>query len=292
MKKIITLSIVLGITLVSFGQQIPKFTAVQANPYLINPAYAGFKDSTKFFLHYRNEMLGVRGGPNSALVSIDGHFKESNVGLGLNAFKDRVNIIDRDGFNLSYSYKLKMVNNQKLIFGLSAGAVHNSIAMSQIVAENPNELMMFNNYKPTTGFNADLGLVYGIQNLEVGFSVANLLNRSTFGKNDFSFEQKQTYFISGMYHFNITTELISRTSVVFRGSQGMPMRFDANAVVSYKDKMWAGFTYGLNSNAGISAGVNYENFSFGYIYEYPISSLHLASGGSNEIFIGYTIPNR
>ena len=63
-------------------------------------------------------------------------------------------------------------------------------------------------------------------------------------------------------------------------------------MVSYRNKIWAGITYGIKSNIGLNAGIKYDMFTMGYVYEYALSQLATISGGGHEILVGYNFGKR
>lgn len=294
MKKIISIIQILALSAcIASAQQMPKFSQFYINPFSINPAYAGYSDSIKAFVHYRNEMVGLRGAPITEMISLDGKSRKYKFGLGLNAFFQQQNIISRKGLNVSYSYQVKLKEEQKITFGISVGVVQNSLAYDQIVADSPEELVTLFNYKPSSSFNNDIGFVYSLKNLEVGFSANNLFNKKTFSdKYSLVYQQNPSYNITGIYRFDITSEFKSTTSILMYSPQGLPFRTNLNTMVTYRNQIWGGITYGIKSNIGLIAGIRYDMFTLGYVYEYALSQLAAISGGAHEILVGYNFGKR
>lgn len=271
-----------------FAQQTAKYGLYQDNPFIMNPAYTGASETTKAFMHYRNEITGLRGAPVSKIISVDTKMIDWKAGFGINAFADNANILQRQGFNLAYSYQLKLENEQRLNFGLSVGTVQNSIDYDNIIAENPNELISLYNYKTTTSFNGSFGMMYGIKSFEIGFALTNLLNKKEFSdKYQLAYIQKPEYNGTMLYRFDINENIKNTTSLILRSTQGLPVRFDARTIFTMKKMVWGGLTYGLNSSFGVCVGLNYERLMIGYLYEYPLSKISKISMGANEIMLGY-----
>jgi hypothetical protein len=119
--------LVLLISLLTYnaeGQQIPLYTQYMMNSFLINPAVAGNDGLTSFNLTAREQWLGFENAPRTVAVSAQTRLlktsfinrgrtvrrrptsrsRSGNVGLGGYIFNDRNGVIDRTGFQGSYSY--------------------------------------------------------------------------------------------------------------------------------------------------------------------------------------------
>jgi len=281
------------ISFVVFGwtakaQQTPFFVLHQANPYVLNPAYAGFNSEVRGFLHYRNSMQGLRGAPVTNLLSVDAPISKYNMGLGAQVFVDKVNVLGRRGGNLSYSYKLQLPAESQLYFGVSLGLVANSIIYDEIVAGSPSELLKLHNYKPFKSFNSDFGVIYTIKGMTFSFAATNIANRKNFkDAYQLPYQQNPIYNIGIDYQFALSDKLIAKPSVVARSSQGLPFAFDINGVVEWDNFIWGGFNYSYQASAGAIIGVNYDNLVMAYAYGYPVSELANVSNGSHELVLGY-----
>ncbi len=78
-----------------------------------------------------------------------------------------------------------------------------------------------------------------------------------------------------------------------RMSQDVPLSWDVNGMVSWKDKFDAGLAYRHKDSFGMRFGVQANpKIYLGYIYEMPISGLSKVSNQTHEIAIRLSILNR
>jgi type IX secretion system PorP/SprF family membrane protein len=91
MKKISLLLIFITILTVKdmSAQQDPQYTQYMYNMNIMNPAYAGSKESLSITALYRTQWAGLDGAPETITLSAHAPVGE-RVGLGLSAIKERL----------------------------------------------------------------------------------------------------------------------------------------------------------------------------------------------------------
>jgi type IX secretion system PorP/SprF family membrane protein len=90
MKKYIYILIVLMAVLLfqeAEAQQDPQYTQYMYNMNVVNPAYAGSKESLSLTALYRNQWAGLDGNPVTFTFSAHSPISDK-IGLGLSAIKD------------------------------------------------------------------------------------------------------------------------------------------------------------------------------------------------------------
>ena len=93
MKKYLYTSLVCLLALSVNAQQTSNYSQIYTNQYLYSPAYAGQSSETKAFFHYRNQMLGFKGAPESMMFTIDKAIPVIKTGIGFQLFKDNTNVL-------------------------------------------------------------------------------------------------------------------------------------------------------------------------------------------------------
>ena len=94
MKKIyLTLAFALMIVLDGQAQQDPHYTQYMYNMNIMNPAYAGSKESLSVGLLYRAQWVEIEGAPKTGTLSIHSPVGK-NVGLGLSAITDKIGPVE------------------------------------------------------------------------------------------------------------------------------------------------------------------------------------------------------
>ncbi|MEY5049056.1 MAG: hypothetical protein RLZZ175_2415 [Bacteroidota bacterium] len=293
MKKIITIFALMSLGVASQAQQTYNFTQIFANKYIYSPAYAGQSENLKGFFHYRNQMVGFKGAPESMLFTLDKALPILRLGFGLQAYNDKINIIARNGAMMSLSYNLPLATDQALRFGLGVGFVTNGVDQGRIQATDPSEVTAFSNIRSVTSFNSDFGLTYSRKQLDVAFSASNLFNRSTVSDNrNIPFTQVPVYSLLVKHKFVVSQTVNFEPWAVARTAQGLPVTANLAALFRWKEILMAGLTYDINSNVGATMGLQYDDLYFGYNYGYPTNILNTLSGGIHEISVGFTFKSR
>lgn len=280
----------IGVNVLS--QQLPLGSQYYVNMYSFNPAEVGTSSLQSFFSH-RNQYAGITGGPQTTYLSVDGPTKYDKIGLGFMAMSDRTDILSKNTFVVSYSYKLKFGQNHGLNFGLNLGILNNSIAFDEAIIIDEDDALVSNSSRSKTGFTSDFGLLYKIKELQIGVSVPQIFSNSnlyinTLGEK-FSFTSSRHYRASLKYTFflNESKNLSIYPLLAARFVNGAPFQYDANVVVDFKKIGWIGMTYHSNYAFSSSVGLRYQNMIIGYVYDYPIGNLNQFTKGSHEFILGY-----
>jgi len=140
------------------AQQLPIYSQYLYNRFLINPAVAGSDGYTSFNLTAREQWVGYAGAPRT--FSFSGQTRllkrklaikhtgsgrqvfrpktDGRVGLGGYIYSDKNGIVQRTGFQFSYSYHIWLKNATQLSMGLAFTGYHFKIDETAINFENPN----------------------------------------------------------------------------------------------------------------------------------------------------------
>jgi len=274
------------------SQQLPLGSQYYVNMYSFNPAEAGTSVLQSYFSH-RSQFTGISSGPQTTYLSVDGPTKYDKMGLGLIAMTDRTDILSKNTFIVSYSYKLKFGNDHGLNFGLNLGILNNSIAFDKAIIIDQNDALVSNSSRSKTGFTSDFGLLYKMKDLQVGISVPQIFSNSNLYINTagekFSFTSSRHYRASVKYTFflNESKNLSVYPLLAARFVNGAPFQYDANVIVDFKKLGWIGLTYHSNYAFSSSLGLRYQNMIIGYVYDYPLGDLNQFTKGSHEFILGY-----
>src|SRR5690606_3239382 len=101
------------------------------------------------------------------------------------------------------------------------------------------------------------------------------------------------FFATAGYRFNIGDDFNLIPSVMAKYISPLPMQFDVNAKLQYRDLIWGGVGYRINDGFNGMLGINVGNtMNIGYSYDYNTSDIHNFSKGTHEIMIGFIIGNK
>lgn len=293
MKKIYFIAILaLAITELR-AQQDPHYTQYMYNMSVMNPAYAGSKESLSGGLLYRKQWVEIEDAPTTGTFFIHSPVGR-NVGLGLSVISDKIGPVQENNVYADFSYTLNLGGEHKLAFGLKGGLTMHKVDFNYIFTTLPQQspLDPFSAGNPNSTFlNIGSGVFYYTNKYYVALSVPNML-KSTY--LDFSGRQYGTevlhYFLTGGYVFDLNPNLKFKPSTMIKSSLDAPTSIDISANFMFYDKLELGATYRREDSFG--AMVNFAitpGLRVGYAYDHVISDLKTVTPASHEVMLLFDI---
>lgn len=271
------------------AQQDPHYTQYMYNMSIMNPAYAGSKESMSGGFLYRKQWVGIEGAPTTGTFFIHSPVGR-NVGLGLSVISDRIGPVEENNIYGDFSYTLNLGGEHRLAFGLKAGLTMHKIDFSVIspTLPQPDPSDPFFASNPNSSFlNLGSGVFYYTDKYYVAFSVPNMLKSKYL---DFNGRQYGTdvihYFLTGGYVFDINPNLKFKPFAMIKSSVNAPTSIDVSANVMLYDKLEFGATYRLEDSFG--AMVNFAitpSLRVGYAYDHIVSDLNVVTPASHEVML-------
>ncbi len=294
MKKLyLALVLVCLFTVDLRAQQDPQYTQYMYNMNIVNPAYAGSKESISGGLLYRAQWVGIDGAPTTATFSIHSPVGK-NVGLGLSAISDKIGPVEEKNVNGDFSYTLNLGGDSRLAFGLKAGAVFQNVGLFSDIGNGnivqPGDLA-FSQNSNTIKLDIGSGLFYYSKKYYVAFSVPNMLNNRYLTVTNNGQEYKfgstvQHYFLTSGYVFDLSDNTKFKPSFMLKSAFNAPVSLDLSANFLFFEKLEAGATYRLGDSYG--AMINYAvtpSIRLGYAYDHIISDLKITAPASHEFML-------
>lgn len=271
------------------AQQDPHYTQYMYNMSVMNPAYAGSKESVSGGLLYRAQWVGLDGAPTTGTFFIHSPVGR-NVGLGLSVISDKIGPVEENNVYADFSYTLNLGGEHKLAFGLKGGLTMHKIDFNSIypTLPQPSPNDPFNANNPNNTFmNIGSGVFYYTNKYYVAFSVPNMLKSKYL---DFNGREYGTdvihYFLTGGYVFDINPNLKFKPFAMLKSSVDAPTSVDLSANFLLQDRLELGATYRLEDSFG--AMVNFAitpNLRIGYAYDHIVSDLQAETSSSHEIML-------
>jgi len=272
-------------TLAAWCQQDPLYSQYLFNPFILNPAYAGYSKDLTALAAYRVQWTGFDGAP--VTMNATGHIAlmENRMGLGLTALTDEIGSDKTTQMLVSYAYHLLLSNNQKISFGLRGGMVNYKGDYSALKVDETDPKFQSNlsEFKPSVG----AGIIYSSDHIYAGFSVPNLLNASaTIDDTPVILYSRHAY-LHLMYVLTVSSRLKVKPFVLARAVQGSPVNVDFGATLSADDSYTIGmFTRSMNT-FGFMAKLHLGDvMRIGYIFELPTNKSVGTSYATHEFTIG------
>jgi len=273
-------------SLVSYAQQDPLSAQYLFNPFIFNPAYAGFSRDLSVLATNRKQWAGFNGSPVTMTASGHIAMMENKMGLGLTVLQDNIGINKTTEVMASYAYHVDLNTSSRLSFGLQAGVVNYKSDFNEltIIPGDPKFQNKLSALAPSFG----AGIIYSSDKFYLSFSVPKLLEGKAKkeGNVDVILYSQQFYGL-GSYQFNLTNRIKLTPFLMARYTAGAPMSSDFGVSLNADNSYTLGlFTRKLHSY-GAMMKINLGNmFRVGYIFELPTNKSVGLQYTSHEITIG------
>lgn len=267
------------------AQQDPQYTQYMYNMNVVNPAYAGSKESLSVGLLYRNQWSGFDGAPRTFTFAAHSPVGE-RTGLGLSAITDEAGPVKETNTYVDFSYTIPFNNDLKLAFGIKAGATFQDIGLSNLSLEpnDPAFAANANNITPNVG----AGLLLYSNKYYIGFSVPNMLRSAHLDYSGVEYGNEVPHFFTTMgYVFQLSENVKFKPSTLVKTAFGAPISFDVNANFLFYDRFEIGASYRLDDAVSGLASIRATDWmQIGFAYDNSISDIDKPS---YEVFVLFDI---
>lgn len=289
MKKLYFLTVFALITFVDVSaQQDPNYTQYMYNLSVINPAYAGSKESLSGGLLYRKQWVEIEDAPTTGTFFLHSPVGK-NVGLGLSAITDKIGPVEENNIYGDFSYTLNLGGETRLALGLKAGVTLHKINFTKIypTLPDPNDGVFRYADPNSSKFNLGTGAFFYTNKFYLSLSVPNMLKSKYLDYNGTEYGSEVShYFLTGGYVFDLTSNVKFKPFAMVKSAFNSPTSFDVSTNFLFNDKFEVGATYRLEDSFG--AMVNYAitpNLRIGYAYDRIVSDLKVATQSSHEVIL-------
>jgi len=312
----------------SMAQQRPQYSQYVFNNYLLNPALSGIENYTDVQAGYRSQWTGLQGAPVTSYLTINAPLgsnfingdasempegaggqdpssrsytqyyqaAEPHSGIGFTLVTDQAGPITQTNIDATYAYHIGLTSNLNLALGVSAGAERTNLNTSIITLETAFDPAI----DDANGgqWSPDLGVgVWAYSSLYyIGASVQQVLPQNLYYTAKNSIDQSKSvpqYFFTAGYKFFLSDDVTLMPSFMIKEINPVPLTYDINAKISFRDIFWIGGAYRHDDSFGALAGFNINSFiNVGYSYDITTSALNTVSNGTHEIVISILLNNR
>ena len=293
MKRTIIITVIAFTLLLSTtkseAQQDPNFTLYNFNMNIINPAFAGIKDSPELNLVYRNQYLGIDDAPRTISMAYSKPMGK-NIGLGISVINDRVFVLTETDIAIDISYRLQVGEATNLYFGLKAGGGFTNIDLTR--ANAPGQDLLFAENQDF--FNPHVGAGINIQNEKfyISISTPNFLRGERYTKQGnipTAAVDQSHFYMGGGYNFTLNENLVLTPRVMMRTVKGAPTSYDVGASLDIQEKFLAGVNYRVDEMVAIYGLFQIvDKLKLGAAYDITTSDVNLVNDdGSLELILKY-----
>jgi type IX secretion system PorP/SprF family membrane protein len=287
------------------AQQLPVYSQYLFNKFLVNPAVAGSDGYTSVNITAREQWVGYYGAPRTFSASAQTRIlkkkfaisrtarrsvyrpgADGKVGVGGYIFSDRNGLIQRTGFQTSYSYHIWLKQTTQLSFGLALSGYHYKINEKEIRFEDPDEPWMTNDLRRGIFVpDANFGVHIMNPSYSAGFAIEQLFQSfGKFGNEAYmNFRMLRHYNVFAAYNFEtgLYTEL--QPSVLVRVSEQWKPQADIGLNYIFRKEFWAGMSYRTSGAIIANLGFQKQNFFFGYAFDFTLQEIQSVTYGTHEI---------
>jgi type IX secretion system PorP/SprF family membrane protein len=333
MQKSLLISLFLAWNAIVLAQQRPIYTQYILNNFVINPAVAGIESYWDIKASYRNQWAGIDGAPVTAYMTAQGpigkedfhsetattvHTSDENprgytywkgytvtpahAGIGFAIVNDRSGPLSNFSAGGTFAYHIPLAERTALSFGVSFGIQQLSLDASKLDFGGQSAVDpavagsgQLNRIRPD--FSAGIWL-YSSDGF-IGLAARQIVpeqigfNRTSDTIGVFSGKLIPHLFFQAGYRFLIGEDFNFLPSVFVRYVQPIPVGFDVNTKLQYRDLMWIGGSYRYKNGYAAMLGVNINSsINIGYSYDITTTPLNTFSYGTHELLIGFLLGNK
>lgn len=295
MKKVLIFTAVMAVCLGGFSQQLPLYSQYMFNKMLINPAVTGSHDNIPVRLTARKQWIGIDNAPSTQILSGHYRLKNESMGIGGMIFADRFGPESRIGLQGNYAYILPVISNSaRLAFGLSFQVFQYQMDYTQLIAIDDNDPALNYTHENAWLPESDFGMYLHGDQYFAGISANQMIElpMKVGGQEVEMNTLVRHYHFIGGYCFELSNEFELEPSTLIKGTAKTPFQLDINLKGIYKNDYWAGFSYRTSGDIISMIGIRYQEFEFGFAFDFSTSRLSHYQDGTIEIMLGYNIARK
>lgn len=280
----------------SYGQQDPQYTHYMYNMNVVNPAYAGSRETLSVGVLYRAQWFQIQGAPRT-ISSIVHSPIGSNLGVGLSMIADEVGPVKEQNIYADVSYTINTSDTGKLAFGLKGGVTLFNAKISDLLLSDGTRGVdeLFANDGKGTFPNLGAGIYYHTDKFYAGLSVPSFLETKHFKDADNTnvdmvASEKLHAFLTLGYVMSLSDDIDFKPSIMIKGAPEGSMSGEIAANVLFNGNFELGLGYRLEDSInGLVSFLVSDDLKMGYSYDYTLSNLGNYSEGTHELFLQYDI---
>jgi len=286
--------------------QNPQFSQYYQTPLLVAPSFAGNSLGSRLFLSYRDQWAHLPGSLVTYAAALDNNFYAINSGVGLVVMRDvagsaRLGTTTATGL---YSYRFNITDDWRIRPGISFSYSQRSLQNDRAIWPDKITLSGIDvgtiepDYKPYYYIDASSSVVVYNRQLWLGLCVDHLLrpNVSFAGLDARALMQWSQF---GGINFPLTNSVGKVPEVItlnylfkmtgdFRQLDIGLNWYRAPLLLGFAWRGLPGTDYPSYDCLIFTVGTSFNNLAIGYSYDFTVSKLGPATGGSHEITLSFS----
>jgi type IX secretion system PorP/SprF family membrane protein len=199
--------------------------------------------------------------------------------------------------SLNYAYHLPLSRRLNFSLGAKFGYSNQRIDFSELtVRDDVNDLFYQSLIQSAQGtqntFIADFGTVLYSKHFFLGLSSSGLVAKKLNGDQLFNLSQVTRYRLQTGGSFFINPEFELSPGAIVTYQEGYDVRWAVNARLRYKELIYIGSAFEVDSKVSLLVGVGTPSLTFNYSYDMYISGLNNFNVNTHEIVMGLKLFNK
>jgi len=271
------------------AQQDPQYTQYMYNLSVLNPAYAGSKETMNVGLLHRNQWTGFDGAPKTSSLFFHTPWGEKT-GIGVSAIVDEIGPVEETNIFADYSYTISIADGHKLAFGLKAGATLHQVGLIDLDLITSGD-QAFSSNSSETFLNFGTGVFYYTDNYYLSLSIPNILKGEHLDANGVMYgNEKSHFFIAGGYVYDLNNNVKIKPSFFVKTAFDAPISYDVNLNAKFYNRFELGASYRLDDSFSGLINVDVTPWmQVGFAYDSVVSEINTIAPTSYEAFIIFDI---
>ena len=272
MKKIILIILVFaGVSSVE-AQQLQTSVFYEMQATIHNPSFAGIAEHDFVGVNYRTQWAGINGGPKTGTIFGSFALPKQKLGISGYVYNDKTGPTSRTGLSVSVAKHINLADGAKLSFGIENRFQQFMIDQNKLTEYLGADPAIGNSNK-SVKYNAGFGMSYTSKRLQLGVSVAQLLESRLDNYTGVLTRSQDArlyrhFYANGSYKINLdeTVSMIPNFMVIY--FPNAPTEFNLGTRFKYADICWLGLGSSLTGNVSFSFGLNVaKNLSVDYAFD-------------------------
>ena len=273
----------------AFGQQDAMYSQYMFNPFAINPAYAGTRNSYSAVFLHRSQWVGINDAPTTQSFAVHAPVTKYKLAWGINVMNDKIGPTRNLMAGGTIAYHLEM-GESTLSFGLRGGIVNTVLDRNALNFKDETDPFNIGGRVSSLVPTIDFGLYYFKTKFFAGLSV-NHITRHQYDFDGFSNDDLflRTHVMANAgYVFEFNRKVMFKPSILVKFVENAPLSVDVNANFLLYQKLWLGLSLRSTNSIIFLVDFNITDYlRIGYAYDLNYTPLGNYSNGSHEILIGF-----
>jgi len=294
MKKIIIISIATLFWGTLSAQQWPVSENYFMDKYSLAPSYAGNFNPKYLVTGYRSDWTGISGGPKTFKLSYNDFLPfMKNAGYGGKIIYDKAGIFSQLYILGSYSYNLKLSDDQHLLFGLSAGIYRNRLNLLEYYNDpnyNIDPSLISQNINSKLKFMSDVSAVWIWQKFETGIMISNIsFGDASYKEVNLKYNPLANFQVHATYLYSVNDNWEIIPIAIYRGGKYIKGQFEIASQVVWQKKLIGSLVFRDPGIIGVGLGVNInKGLKIAYNFNYA-TNVAMGVLNNHEISLGINI---